>query len=487
METHILDAYFAPMLVPTIMSINVVKQIQNDKTNLLYNTVTMGIVISTIVSTLQFHVRRNTRSRTNLTVLTAILLTLASITSILAFNLIRNNLPTGSYQLPLTVRGQPITSDSVVFRYHFFADFIPGLIIFSQTQLCSMIKNDLLSKAKRSFTLGEASIIAQLVSSAYLVWALVTYSRYSKAGPFQVSLTTNIVLNVGFYTFAIIFVPSYLFLRGKATLIRYSLIGLSLSASYTSVWNLIAETSSLDPFSWLVDYIFTTHQRISLFSLWLSTLTACISFSTSWARMVGTTNSLVRKIFHLAISVVFISGYNQDIDFMRFAVGGVFIVMFILEVIRACQLQPIARQLETVCQALRGKWDNRYLTVSHMYLLIGTFLPLWLLPNANPSKQKLALSCGLLSVAVGDTAAAIIGTFLGRTKLRERTGKTAEGLLGNFIVMILFKLIWIGYAGFIEEFSFILTALFTSIAEGVTNTCDNLILPLVMTFLIQIF
>lgn len=487
METHLLDAFLAPMLVPTIMSINVSKQVQNDRTNLLYSTVTMGTIISTIISTIQFHVRRNTRSRTHLTVLTAILLTLASITSILAFNLIRNNLPTGFYQLPVSIRGQSITSNSDVFRYHFFADFIPGLLIFSQTQLCSMIKNDLLYKAKRSFTLGEASLVAQLVSSAYLTWALVTYSRFSKAGPYQVSLTTNIVLNVGFYTFAIIFVPSYLFLRGKATLTRYSLIGLSLSASYATVWNLISETSSLDPFSWLVDYIFATHQRISLFSLWLSTLTACISFSTSWARMVGRTNSLVRKIFHLAISVVFISGYNQDIDFMRFAVGSVFIVMFILEMMRACQLQPIARQLETVCQALRGKWDNRYLTVSHMYLLIGTFVPLWLDPNTDSPTNKLALSCGLISVAVGDTAAAIIGTFFGRAKLRERTGKTAEGLLGNFIVMILFKLIWVGYQGFIEEFSFVIAALFTSIAEGITNTCDNLILPLVMTFLIEIF
>lgn len=487
METHLLDAFVAPILVPSIMSINAFKQLQLDRLDLLYGTVTTGICLSTVASTIQFHVNRSTRSRTNLTILTAIQLTFASITSILLFNLLRNNILKESYQLPHAVRGQTINNGSAVFRYHFFADFIPGLIIFSQTQLCSMIKNELLCKAKRSFTLGEASIIAQLVSSAYLTWALVTYSKFSGAGPFQVSLTTNIVLNVGFFTFTIIFAPSYLLLKRKATLIRYSLIGLSLSASYSSVWNLVSATSNLDPFSWLVNHIFSTHQRISLFSLWLSTLTACISFSTSWARMVGRTNSLVRKIFHLAISVVFISGYNQDIDFMQFAVGGIFIIMFILEMMRAWQLQPIAQQLENVCQSLRGRWDNRYLTVSHMYLLIGAFLPLWILPNKEAYSNKLAISCGLISVAVGDTAAAIVGTFFGRTKLREKTGKTVEGLLGNFVAMILFKLIWVGYGGFIEEFSFVIAAILTSIAEGITKTCDNLILPLVMLFLIEIF
>lgn len=486
METHILDAFLAPVIVPTIMTVNLCKQVQIDKEDLLYATVTLGTGLGAIISAIQFHVNRTTRSRSHLTILTALILTLTSILSISMFNLARNNLTSQTYQLPLSVRGQAITNNAAVFRYHFFADFIPGFIIFSQIQLCSMIKNDLLCRAKRTFTLGEASIISQLASSAYLTWALVTYSRYTKAGPFQVNLTTNIVLEVGFLTFAIIFVPSYLFLKRKATLIRYALIGFSLLASYLRIWSLISETSNLDPLSWLVDHIFSTHQRISLFSLWLSTLTACVSFSTSWARMVGRTNSLVRKIFHLAISVVFISGYNQDIDFMRFAVGGVFIVMFILEMMRAWQLRPVARQLESVCQALRGKWDNRYLTVSHMYLLIGTYLPLWILPDGIASTNKLTLSCGLISVAVGDTAAAIIGTFLGRTKIREKTGKTVEGLLGNFAAMILFKLIWVGYSGFVEDFTFVIAAIFTSIAEGVTNTCDNLILPLVMIFLIVI-
>lgn len=473
-------------MVPTIMSINLFKQYNTSEIDLLYATVAFGTVVSVVYSLLQFHVTRYTRSRVNLTILTATLLTLASITSIVGFHFIRINLHPIAYELPFTIRGQLPSSGSAIFRKHFYADFIPGLLIFSQTQLCSVVKHNLLTKAKRSFTFGEASLLAQLVSATYLTWALTTYSEITGAGPFQVNLTTSIALNVGFNTFSIIFVPSYLLLNRKSTLIRYALMGLSLALSYLRVQSLISASSNLDPLTWLIDHIFSTHQKISLFSIWLSTLTACVSFSTSWTRMVGRTNSLVRKVFHLALCFVFISGHNQDINFTRFAASCMLVLMLILEMIRAWQLEPLGIHLEKVCQSLRGKWDNKYLTLSHIYLLLGVFLPLWLLPD-NRQTSKLSVSSGLIAVGVGDTAAAVVGTFFGKTKLRQKSDKSLEGLAGNFIAMLIFKLIWIGYLGFLSEFSFVIAALFTSLIESVTCTCDNLTLPLVMILLLELF
>lgn len=488
MEARLLDAFLAPTMVSSIMFINLIKQLKLDEPQLLYITVTIGTILSSIHGLLHLRINRSIRDRRQLTLTTALLLTATSFLSIIGFHIIRVNVVRrDTYKLPTSIQGHVLKDGSSIFHYHFFADFIPGLIIFTQSQVCFVVKSSLLNKAKRKFTLGEASIVAQLASAAYLTWALVTYTNLSDAGPFQVQLTTNIILNIGVSTFLIAFLPSYLIKKARTTSARYALLGLLIAVSFINIQSLISTVSNLDPATWLVDHIFASHQRISLFSLWLSTLAACVGFSTSWSRMVGQTNSLVRKIFHLAICVVFITGYNQDINFTRFAAGGILVVLFILELIRAWQLKPIGHHLERVCQALRGKWDNRYITLSHIYLLVGTFLPLWLLPvDSDGSANKLALSCGLISVGIGDTAAALVGTFLGRTKLREKSGKTLEGLLGNISAMIVFKLLWIGYMDFVTEFSFILAVVFTAIVEAVTSTCDNLILPLVMLLMIEI-
>lgn len=491
MANHLLDGYLAPQLIPIIMGINVIKLYKNDKLNILYTAIAFGTILSSVSSLLQYRINRFTRSRLKLTLLTATLLTLSSMVAIIGYSIIRINsqfYQRQLYKLPANIRNKVASSGADVFTYHFFADFIPGFIILLQTQLCTFIQHDLLFKAKRTFTIGESSIIAQISSATFLTWALITYSRFTGAGPFTVNLPIELILNIGFILFAIVFLPSYLIMSQKPnTLKKYTLIVTCIIVSYIRVEYLINTKQNTSPLKWLVNYIFSTHQRISLFSLWLSTLTGCLSFATTWSRMVGTTNSLVRKIFHLAIAIVFISGYNQDLDFTRFAAGGMLIVVLLLEIIRAWQLKPLGYQLERVCQALRGKWDNKYLTLSHVYLLIGSFMPLWILPNDSKITSKLLLSSGLLSVGVGDTAAAVVGTFFGKTKFKGKSGKTLEGLIGNIIAMILFKMIWVGYTNFIEDFSFVIATVLTALVEAITDNCDNLILPLVMILFLEVF
>lgn len=485
MEAHFIDSYLAPSLVPAIMVVNMYK-----KSDLIYDTVAAGTILSAISANASFHLNRSIRSRSKLTLGTAILLTFTTLASISAMHLIRLNHQPNSYELPFAIRDcDSQCFQKNVLRYHTFADIIPGLVIFFATQLCSLIQYELHNRARRKFKFGEASIVAQLASATFLTWSLTTYSKVSGAGPFQVNLATDIVLQLAMAAFAIILLPSYLFVSNRSSssraiiVLRYGLLGIWLSVSYTAAKNLISATSKLDPLTWLVDHIFSTHQRISLFSLWLSTVTACVSFSTSWSRTVGQTNSMVRKVFHLAIGIVFITGYNQDIEFTQFAAGGMLIVLFLLEVIRAWNLPPLGQPLEKVCVSLRGGWDNKYITMSHIYLMIGTFIPLWLLRSGS---SKLSISSGLISLGVGDSAAALIGTFFGSTKIKSSSNKTLEGLFGNICAMIIFKIIWIGYTDFNTEYSFVIAAVLTAIIEALMTTCDNLILPLVMTLLVEL-
>jgi dolichol kinase len=480
MESAMLDSIVGSNLIPTIMSIVTGKMFGSGNIDLVYGTTTVGTVISTVTCCLHSELRTRTRSRNRLIILTTAILTFGLCASIISFHILRHNLgQTTTYALPRNIKSLEVSDPTDVFRRHLFADLIPGFIIFTQVLLCMFIRFELTNRAKRKFSPGESSILAQLTSMTYLIWALNTYSKLTEAGPFEVSQTTDILLNVGITLFVTTFLPSYLFLNNRNTFKRYLLLASGLVASFCISRNIVKTPRINDPLTWLVDHIFATHQRISLFSLWLSTLAACIGFSTSWSRMVGQTNSFARKIFHLAICVVFITGYNQDIEFTRFASGGMIIVMLLLEMIRAWNLWPLGAHLENVCRTLRGKWDNRYLTLSHIYLLVGTMIPLWLLPQAtNPS--KLDLSSGVLAVGVGDAAAAIIGTIYGKTQLGLRSGKTLEGFTGNIIAMAIFKLIWVGYSGFVDEFSFAFAAVLTAFVEAISCNCDNLVLPLVM-------
>lgn len=485
MDSVVIDNLLGTSLIPTIMGLMVGRMYSDDKSDLLYVTAAVGTTIATATSALNFQIRYMTRSRHKLTLLTTILLTASLLTSIVGFHLIRHNFsPSRLYILPESIRETDRTNQNDTFRKHLIADLVPGFILFLQTQLCSMLTFELMNRVKRTFTLGESFIVAQLVSATFLIWAFSTYTRVTGGGPFIIEQTTSILLNIGMILFTLVFVPSYLNLIGTSTFMRYSILVLGLSSAYAVTLNLVKTAKIGDPLTWLVDHIFATHQRISLFSLWLATVAGCVSFSTSWSSMIGQTNSLVRKVFHLAICVIFISGYNQDIEFTSFASGGMIILMSLLELIRGWSLWPFGSYLEKVCRSLRGKWDNRYLTLSHIYLLTGTMLPIWLTPPGYES--KLVYSSGLIAIGIGDTAAAVVGTIYGRNKFK-RSEKTLEGFAANIVAMAMFKLIWIGYTGFIDEFSFAMAAIMTSFSEIISANCDNLVLPLVMMFSLQVF
>lgn len=478
----------ASNLIPTIMAVSAGKAYGEDKLNVLYLTITLATIISTVMSSLDFQFRSMTRDRNKLTLLTTFLLTSSLIASIAGFHLVRHNFnPYRTYELPTNIRGRRIPIGSEVFRHHFFADFIPGIIIMSQSILCMVLNHELLHRAKRRFSYGESNVVSQLISAAFSVWAFSTYSKLTGAGPFNISQTNDIVLNLGVVLSLVALAPCYLILKRPHTLIRYTLILLAGLISFIIIKNIVSTSEIGDPFTWFLNYLFSTHQRLSLFSLWMAMTMGAISFSTTWSRLVGHTNNYARKVFHAAVSVVFITGYLQDMRFTEFAAGGVMVVMIFLEAIRSWHLWPLGTHLEQVCRALRGSWDNRYLTVSHIYLLLGIMIPVWLLPK-DIEHGNLLLSSGLISVGVGDTAAAVIGSHYGtKNFLSLKSGKTIEGFLGNAGAMIIFKLLWVGYFGFVEEFSFVMAAFLTAFFELTSSDCDNLILPLVMILSLQIF
>ena len=93
--------------------------------------------------------------------------------------------------------------------------------------------------------------------------------------------------------------------------------------------------------------------------------------------------------------------------------------------------------------------DSGPLILTHLYLLLGFSLPLWLFPHRSytggvcvcvcgcvwtlsppPPASKLALYSGVLALGVGDSMAAMAGKLMGKTKWPGERVRGCGGVRG---------------------------------------------------------
>ena len=94
-----------------------------------------------------------------------------------------------------------------------------------------------------------------------------------------------------------------------------------------------------------------------------------------------TSNSISasRKIFHLLICCVFIPGLFYDVEFLAMCSYGMLILLLLLELIRYHGIGKLSETIdETMVLFVDRKDCNGQLILSHIYLLVGLSLPIWL-------------------------------------------------------------------------------------------------------------
>jgi len=139
----------------------------------------------------------------------------------------------------------------------------------------------------------------------------------------------------------------------------------------------------------------------------------------------------------------------------------------------------------------RDEKDMGYLTLTHIYLLVGCSLPLWIYPF-DYVKSPLAIASGIITVGFGDTAASIAGSLIGKHHWRG-SPKTYEGTCFAMIAQLVSSLIICKYLIPNYFFSiyniFVLSLISTTVAiiEAKISQIDNLVLPLYYYILIRIF
>lgn len=147
-----------------------------------------------------------------------------------------------------------------------------------------------------------------------------------------------------------------------------------------------------------------------------------------------------RKVFHFMMVAMFLPATYIDPCFVALAVSIILAAFLLLDLLRASQLPPLSKPLAFfLAPYVDGRDLKGPVVISHIFLLIGCAIPLWLslgsLPRTGHGHLKgwgvptreIAMVSGVVCVGLGDAAASLIGRHYGHRKWLWGGGKSLEG------------------------------------------------------------
>jgi dolichol kinase len=166
-----------------------------------------------------------------------------------------------------------------------------------------------------------------------------------------------------------------------------------------------------------------------------------------------------RKVFHGTMVAMLLPTIYIDPCFVSLALALVLAIFLLLDLIRASQLPPLSKP---IAKFLTPYVDGRDLrgpvVVSHIFLLIGCAIPLWLSlagiqrtgeepwKGWDVDRRDVSMVSGVICVGMGDAAASLIGRRYGRRKWPWAGGKSLEGSVAFAVAVTLglvFGRVWL--------------------------------------------
>ncbi len=218
-----------------------------------------------------------------------------------------------------------------------------------------------------------------------------------------------------------------------------------------------------------------------------------------------------RKVFHGMMVAMFLPTIFLDPAFVSLALILILAIFLLLDLFRASQLPPLSRPLTYFLAPYVDGRDHRGpVIVSHIFLLIGCAIPLWLSLAAVQIKgempwegwglvrREVSMVSGVICVGMGDAAASLIGRRFGRRRWCWSGGKSLEGSLAFAIAVVLglsFARWWLQIGGWDNSYGnswagtlgkACIAATGASLTEAVlTGGNDNVIVPVILWLLVR--
>ncbi|KZF24779.1 hypothetical protein L228DRAFT_219299 [Xylona heveae TC161] len=218
-----------------------------------------------------------------------------------------------------------------------------------------------------------------------------------------------------------------------------------------------------------------------------------------------------RKVFHGMMVAMFLPATYIDPAFAGLALTLALSLFILLDLFRASQLPPLSKPLAAFLTPYVDGRDLRGpVVVSHMFLLIGCAIPLWLCladaSRAGPSNwdgwevtsRDVSMISGVVCVGMGDAAASLIGRRYGRRKWPWTGGKSLEGSVAFALAVasgLVFARFWLvlgGWPGGSDDHW--VTSVIKSVIAGagasfteavLTGANDNVVVPVILWLLVR--
>lgn len=225
-----------------------------------------------------------------------------------------------------------------------------------------------------------------------------------------------------------------------------------------------------------------------------------------------------RKIFHGIMVTMLLPATFVDPCFCALALSLVLAIFLLLEVIRAGAVAPLSSAIgRFVAPYVDGRDLRGPVVVSHVFLLIGCAVPLWLSLASfgrvehgweiEGQKREVGMIAGVVCVGMGDAAASLIGRRYGRHKWPWIGGKSLEGsaaFAGAVTVGLMAAKAWLWIGGWqdartadaesmrgvahwvLDLGKTIIAACGASFMEAVlTGANDNVVVPIALWLLVR--
>ncbi|RSM15210.1 hypothetical protein CEP52_000860 [Fusarium oligoseptatum] len=214
-----------------------------------------------------------------------------------------------------------------------------------------------------------------------------------------------------------------------------------------------------------------------------------------------------RKVFHFMMVGMFLPATYVDPTYAALALSLILAVFLILDLLRASQLPPLSKPIASfLAPYVDGRDFRGPVVISHIFLLIGCAIPLWLALASIPRTgsgylagwevptREVSMVSGVICVGLGDAAASLIGRRYGHRKWLWGGGKSLEGSVA-FAIAVFAGLaaasIWLKVGGwpatseqagvFASMRNSAMCASMASLTEAVlTGGNDNVIVPVVL-------
>ncbi|XP_063000564.1 dolichol kinase [Elgaria multicarinata webbii] len=350
----------------------------------------------------------------------------------------------------------------------------------------------------RCFSPGEALLI--LTGISFVLNQLikrslnVTDSRGDPVDFFLLVVVVGVVLLGIFFTILFFFMDSGTWISSMFFHMMTAVLGLGVVMPW--LYRLIRK----NPLFWLYQFLSQTQTRIYLLGYWtLLAASACgVVLYQNTKRLSGSkkhrASTITRKYFHFIVVATYVPGLIYDRQLLYVAAVVCLAVFILLEYVRYFTIKPFGHTLRNLLSLFLDERDSGPLILTHIYLLLGMSLPVWLFPRPCAPKGTLsgagalAPYAGILSVGVGDAVAAIFGSTVGEIKW-PGTKKTFEGTMTSIFAQIISVAVILIFDGAVDlnaSYSWILASVsMVSLLEAYTSQVDNLLLPVYLQILLM--